>query len=157
MTEVPRPASAPAPPPAPAPPAVPHYTLPVQSQPSSSFYPQQPSHTPTAPVVPPAAAVQQGIMNLDAEKQVCCGNSPPTSLAPSHNITRQALLIQVISMTPEQLMAIPPQDRIQIQTVVRAALVDSIFLSHPPRREPPSVFHLSSFRVHKLPMLIRWT
>lgn len=46
-------------------------------------------------------------------------------------------------------MAIPPQDRIQIQTVVREALVDSVFLSHPLRREPPLVFHLSSFRVHE--------
>lgn len=52
-------------------------------------------------------------------------------------------------MTPEQLMAIPPQDRIQIQTVVREALVDSVFLSHPPHREPPLVFHLSSFRVYE--------
>ena len=58
-------------------------------------------------------------------------------------------------MTPEQLIAIPPQDRIQIQTVVREVFVDSVFLSHPPRREPPLVCHLSSFRVHK--PLIRWT
>ena len=34
-------------------------------------------------------------------------------------------------MTPEQLMAIPPQDRIQIQTVVREKFGDtSFFLIH---------------------------
>ena len=52
-------------------------------------------------------------------------------------------------MTPEQLMAIPPQDRIQIQTVVREKLGDIVFFSHPLRRELPLVFHLSSFQVHK--------
>jgi hypothetical protein len=62
-------------------------------------------------------------------------------------------------MTPEQLMAIPPQDRIQIQTVVREQLGDSVFLPHPHRREPPLVFHLSSFPVHKSfdPTFVRWT
>jgi hypothetical protein len=86
VTEVPRPAPAPAP--APAPPIVPHYSLPGQSQPPSSFYTQAPSHTPTAaPVAPPAVAVQQGIMNLDAEKQVHCANSQSTFLASSHYIT----------------------------------------------------------------------
>ena len=53
-------------------------------------------------------------------------------------------------MTPEQLIAIPPQDRIQIQTVVREKLDDSVFLSHPLRREPLLVFRLSSFQVYKL-------
>jgi len=53
-------------------------------------------------------------------------------------------------MTPEQLMAIPPQDRMQIQTVVCIKLCDSVFRSHPLRREPPLVFHPSNFQVHEL-------
>lgn len=60
-------------------------------------------------------------------------------------------------MTPEQLRAIPPQDRVQIQTVVRDMLSGSVSLSYPLRRELPLVFHLSSFRVYKLfnPTLVR--
>ena len=52
-------------------------------------------------------------------------------------------------MTPEQLIAIPPQDRIQIQTVVREKLGHSVFFSDPLRRGPLLVFHLSSFPVYK--------
>ena len=52
-------------------------------------------------------------------------------------------------MTPEQLIAIPPQDRIQIQTVVRERLGRSVFFSHLLRRGLLLVFHLSSFPVYK--------